>query len=153
MELLHDYSSFINGEFVEMDSERVIEDFNPSDSSLLARLHCANDQVLEQAVDASKTAFASWGTTTREYRAEVLNRMADAMDQNKDYLASVEARDVGKPINEARDQVELSASMYRYFAAAITAQDDVMVLHDQGSISALIREHHSKLYGRAGIPH
>jgi len=140
MELLHEYSSFINGKFTETNSDKIIEDYNPSNSDLLAKLHCADDQVLEQSVDASRKAFETWGKTSREYRASVLNKMADVMDQNRDYLASVEAKDVGKPINEARQQVELSASMYRYFAAAILSQDDTMVLHDQGSISALIRE-------------
>ncbi|MDO5139331.1 MAG: aldehyde dehydrogenase family protein [Oscillospiraceae bacterium] len=140
MELLREYSSFINGEFAETGSGKVLEDYNPSNSDLLARLYCADDHLLEQSVEASRTAFAAWGKSSREYRASVLNKMADALDQNRDYLASVEAMDVGKPIEEAKMQIELSASMYRYFAAAIFAQDDTMVLHDQGSISALIRE-------------
>ena len=76
----------------------------------------------------------------REYRAYILNEMADAMEENLDHLASVEAMDIGKPLMEAKDQMKLSASTYRYFASAIMAQDDTMVLHDQGSISCLIRE-------------
>jgi len=140
MELLREYSSFIDGKFAETGSGRVLEDYNPSDSGLLARLFCADDHLLEQSVKASRAAFETWGKTSREYRASVLNKMADALDQNRDYLASIEAMDVGKPIEEAKQQIELSASMYRYFAAAILAQDDTMVIHDQGSISALIRE-------------
>jgi len=140
MELLKEYSSFINGKFIESITGSIIKDFSPTDSSVLAQLHLADDSVLEQSVEASRRAFAAWGKTSREYRASILNNMADVMERNKDYLASVEVRDVGKPIGEALQQIELSASMYRYFAAAILAQDDTMVIHDQGSISALIRE-------------
>ena len=66
--------------------------------------------------------------------------MADVIEEHKEYLASIEARDVGKPIGEATLQMELSASMYRYFAGVILSQDDTMVLRDGGSVSAVIRE-------------
>ena len=134
------YGSFINGVFTEQPNGAVVEDRNPSDGSVLASLCLADEETLEQAVKAASEAFSSWGTSDQTYRAEILNKMADVMDENREYLASIEARDVGKPIGEATLQMQLSASMYRYFAAAILSQDETMVLHDGGSISAVIRE-------------
>ena len=140
MELMNKYSSFINGKFIDQPEGKVREDLSPADGSVLAQLCYADDSVLDDAVSAARCAFKTWGNSDRAYRAGILNKMADIMDQNRDYLASIEARDVGKPIGEATLQMELSASMYRYFAAAILSQDDTMVLHDGGSISAVIRE-------------
>ena len=96
MQLLNEYSSFINGEFVPMSSDKVLEDRNPSDGSLLAKIHCADDETLDLAVNAAENAFGTWGTTSREYRAYILNEMADAIEENLDHLASVEAMDMLK---------------------------------------------------------
>lgn len=140
MELKTRYTSFINGRFVEQDEIINGRDCNPATGELLAELCYANDALIDHAVAAARQAFQTWGTSGRAYRAQVLNKMADVMEQNADYLASIEARDVGKPIGEAAMQMGLCVSMYRYFAAAILAQDDTMVCHDGGSISAVLRE-------------
>ena len=139
MELKACYSSFINGKFIE-DTKEIRSDRSPTDNSVLAELSFADEADLNSAVDAARKAFREWGSSDRAYRAGILNRMADVMEENKTYLASIEARDVGKPIGEATLQMELCASMYRYFAAAILSQDDTMVVHDGGSISAVLRE-------------
>ena len=139
MELMERYSSFINGKFIE-NTKNVRPDRSPTDNSVLAELSFADEADLNGAVDAARAAFKAWGSSDRAYRAGILSKMADVMEQNKTYLASIEARDVGKPIGEATLQMELCASMYRYFAAAILSQDDTMVVHDGGSISAVLRE-------------
>lgn len=139
MELMQKYTSFINGAFVEQEKV-TCECCSPTDGTPLAQLCYANDALVDQAIAAARTAFQSWGTSDRAYRAAVLNKMADVMEANADYLAAIEARDVGKPIGEATMQMGLCVSMYRYFAAAILSQDDTMVVHDGGSISAVLRE-------------
>lgn len=140
MELMQKYTSFINGAFVEQSAAASSEDRSPATGEVLAELCYADEALLNQAVDAARQAFKTWGNTNKAYRAGILNKMADVMEENADYLASIEARDVGKPIGEATMQMGLCASMYRYFAAAILSQDDTMVVHDGGSISAVLRE-------------
>ena len=139
MELMQRYHSFVNGAFLEDDGE-IRKDRSPTDGSVLAELVYADEAVLNRTVDAARAAFRTWGVSDRAFRAGVLNKMADLMDQNRQYLASVEARDVGKPIGEAAMQMEMCASMYRYFAAAIMSQDDTLVVHDGGSMSLVLRE-------------
>lgn len=140
MELMKQYSSFIGGKFTALSEDSMREDRNPSDGSLLAEICYADTEVLDAAVDTAREAFLTWGKTKRIYRAEILNKMADVMEKNRDYLASVEAMDVGKPIGEAKMQMDLCISEYRYFAAAILSQDDTLVSHDSGSLSAVLRE-------------
>lgn len=139
MELMQKYTSFINGAFVEQEGKGTVV-CNPTNGNPLAELCYADEALVDQAVAAARTAFQSWGHSDRAYRAAILNKMADVMEANADYLASIEARDVGKPIGEATMQMGLCVSMYRYFAAAILSQDDTMVVHDNGSISAVLRE-------------
>lgn len=140
MELRKKYSSFIGGKFTEPSEESMREDRNPSDGSFLAGICYADTAVLDAAVDTAREAFQTWGKTQRIYRAGILNKMADVMEANRDHLAMVEAMDVGKPIGEAKMQMDLCVSEYRYFAAAILSQDDTLVSHDSGSLSAVLRE-------------
>lgn len=140
MEFLKKYSSFTDGKFIDDQGVSVKNDINPADGSVLAEIHYAGEDVLDAVVDNARKAFAAWGKTQRIYRAQILNKMADVMEANRDYLASVEARDVGKPIEEAGLQMDLCVSEYRYFAAAIMSQDDTLVSHDNGSLSAVLRE-------------
>lgn len=140
MELMNKYGSFVNGEFVENTTERIISNYNPTNGELIAQLLTADIDCLEDAVTCSQNAFKEWQRTTKIYRAKILNAMADIMDANADYLAKIEALDVGKPIGEAKMQMGMCSSMYRYFAAAIISEDDVLVSHDNGSLSAVVRE-------------
>jgi len=140
MELLSKYGSFINGSFVKNTTEKIISDYNPTNGDLLAQLLTADVACLEDAVTSSQSALKEWRSSTKAYRAKVLNAMADIMDANASYLAEIEAKDIGKPIGEATMQMGLCSSMYRYFAACIIAEDEVLVSHDNGSLSAVIRE-------------
>ena len=140
MELLSTYGSFINGSFVEKTTEKIISDYNPTNGELLAQLLTADVDCLEDAVTSSQNALKKWRNSTKAYRAKVLNEMADIMDANASFLAEIEARDIGKPIGEATMQMGMCSSMYRYFAAAIISEDDVLVSHDNGSLSAVVRE-------------
>ncbi len=140
MEFLKLYTSFINGNFIPKDTGKIYRDCSPTDGSLLAELDFADKKTLDFTVDSARAAFKTWGKTTKEYRSGILNKMADVMEENKEYLALVEAKDVGKPLGEAILQMELCISEYRYFASAILSQDETMVVHDTGSLSAVLRE-------------
>lgn len=140
MELMQCYSSFIDGSFIQKHDGAAGQTINPANAESLAQLQFADAADLDAAVNAARQAFSKWGVSDRTYRAQILNRMADVIEENKTYLASIEARDVGKPVGEATLQMELSASVYRYFAAAILSQDDTAVIHDGGSVSLILRE-------------
>ncbi|MBB5265557.1 acyl-CoA reductase-like NAD-dependent aldehyde dehydrogenase [Catenibacillus scindens] len=140
MEFFKTYSSFIGGKFIDPEQGKIRKDCNPSNGELLAELSFSDASVLDTVVDTARTAYGSWGKSTKLFRAGILNKMADVMESNKDYLASIEARDVGKPIEEAKLQMEMCISEYKYFAASILSQDDTLVTHDNGSMSAVLRE-------------
>lgn len=140
MKLLDTYSSFVGGKFIDPEAGTMRSDINPSNGEVLAELSFAGKPVLDDVVNTARTAFETWGKSTKLYRAQILNKMADVMEANKDYLASIEARDVGKPVGEATLQMELCISEYRYFSAAILSQDDTLVTHDNGSLSVVLRE-------------
>ncbi len=79
---------------------------------------------VEKALDAAHAAAPAWGKTSPADRATVLNKIADRIEANRDSLAVAEVWDNGKPIRETlAADIPLAADHFRYFAAAIRAQE------------------------------
>jgi len=138
MQLLKEYGSYINGEFVY--GEKSFPCINPANGKTIAQIRGADAKIVDNAVSAARNAFQTFGKTTRVERANLLRAMADRMEQNSEYLAKAECLDTGKPLGEACIHVGCCVEMYRYFAAAIEAREETGICHDNGSISLVVRE-------------
>ena len=74
---------------------------------------------LDHAVRNAEGAFrGEWRKINTRDRARLLNRFAALIRENQDSLAKMEARNVGKPIRDARDEVGLAANVFEYYAGA-----------------------------------
>ena len=79
---------------------------------------------IELALDAAHKAKDAWGSTAPAKRAEILNKIADRMEENIKALAAVETIDNGKPIRKTTfADIPLAIDHFRYFAACIRAQE------------------------------
>lgn len=74
------------------------------------------DGAFTQILDSSAGAFADWRTTPVAERAKMLAAVADAYDARVDELARLITTEMGKPITEAAEEVELAADIYRWYA-------------------------------------
>src|SRR5205085_6912475 len=69
-----------------------------------------------RAVRAAQAAFSGWrGLNTRE-RGRILLRLSQLIRENREELARMESRNVGKPIRDSRDEVALAANCFEYYA-------------------------------------
>jgi betaine-aldehyde dehydrogenase len=74
---------------------------------------------VDAAVRGAERAFTgAWRRINTRDRARLLTRLAQLIRDNGDELATLEARNVGKPIAEARDEVGLAANVFDYYAGA-----------------------------------
>jgi acyl-CoA reductase-like NAD-dependent aldehyde dehydrogenase len=96
-------------------SLRVIE---PATEQVLAEVHDASIEEADQAVARAKGAFPAWRALTPRDRAGVLRRLAAAVESHMEQLAQLEARNVGKPISDARGEVGLVVDVFNYYAGA-----------------------------------
>lgn len=77
----------------------------------------ATPQELEAALAAADQAWREWSTTTTvTERAAALARAADLHEERRDQLADIVVREVGKPLAQARGEIEFSAAIHRYYA-------------------------------------
>jgi acyl-CoA reductase-like NAD-dependent aldehyde dehydrogenase len=96
-------------------SLRVIE---PATEQVLAEVHQAGIEEADQAVARAKAAFPAWRALTPRDRAGILRRLAAAVESHAEELAQLEARNVGKPISDARGEVGLVVDVFNYYAGA-----------------------------------
>lgn len=94
---MKNYRNFVNGRWVE--SPRTFEDISPVDGSVVAVVHEAGRELVDEAVKAGHRAVAgAWGRTSAAERVDVLRRIADEMERRQADFLAAEMADTGKPL-------------------------------------------------------
>lgn len=109
--------NFINGEWAPSASGRTFERVNPADRRQSVGVF--QDSVAEdvdRAVVAAQRAYPSWRLTPAPKRGEMLYRAAEIMASRKEELARQMTREMGKPLIEARGDVQEAIDMAFYMA-------------------------------------
>jgi len=113
--------NYINGVYQNHDSDKWIDNYNPSIGEVYGQIPNSSKKDIEKAYRAAKTAFSSWSNTTVDKRSKILNKIADLIEANLDRLAEAESRDNGKPLWLAKAvDIPRAAANFRFFAQAIT---------------------------------
>jgi acyl-CoA reductase-like NAD-dependent aldehyde dehydrogenase len=100
----------------ERDGElQVIE---PATEEVMATLPRAGVEETDAAVARAKAAFPGWRSIAPPDRSALLHRLADALEERQGDLATLEARNAGKPIADARGEMAMVVQTFRYYAAA-----------------------------------
>lgn len=108
---------FRAGAFCPATASAVRERHNPSDASdVVTRVPIGSSADVSAAVAAAEAAFPAWRATTGPMRAEALYRWGEQITARAEELAQAIAREVGKPIGEARGEIGRAAVICRYYA-------------------------------------
>jgi len=96
----------------------VIEVVEPATAEVMAEVPRAGVGETDAAVAAAKAAFPAWRDVAPGDRATLLLRLAEAIGDQQQELAVLEARNAGKPIGDARGEIGMVAECFRYYAGA-----------------------------------
>ena len=94
---------------------KVIE---PATEKVLAEVAEASVDDADRAVARAKAAYPAWRAVTPFDRGQLLRRFAAAVEADAEKLAQLEARNVGKPISDARGEVGMVVNVFNYYAGA-----------------------------------
>jgi aldehyde dehydrogenase (NAD+) len=110
--------NLIAGRWRDAKATLPIED--PSTGETIGTLAAGDASDIDAAVKAARAAYTgAWGKLTAAERGRILMKMSAAVAAQTDVLADLEARDVGKPLKQARaDAVALSRYLEFYAGAA-----------------------------------
>lgn len=135
------YQLYINGGWTKGSGDSTIVSYNPSNGEELATFIDATHDDVDQAVEAANEAFKTWKDLDVITRSNMLLKIADLIEENKEHLALVETLDNGKPLRETLTiDVPASADHFRYFAGVIRAEEGTVKDFDQDTLSIVLKE-------------
>jgi succinate-semialdehyde dehydrogenase/glutarate-semialdehyde dehydrogenase len=107
---------YVGGAWVSAESKERFDVTDPANGDVLAHVPRMNSTDTEAAIAAAQAAYEAWSSKTAADRASILNAWAAAMRENAEDLARLMTLEQGKPLSEARVEVEYAASFFTWFA-------------------------------------
>ncbi len=107
----------IGGDHVEAAGGRMIETLDPATGHVIGHFPAADSGDVDRAVSNSRKALkGDWQSVTPAERGRILNRTAALIRNDADRLARIETLESGKPLREARGDIETAAGYFEYYA-------------------------------------
>ncbi|XP_017752185.1 PREDICTED: aldehyde dehydrogenase X, mitochondrial [Eufriesea mexicana] len=110
---------FINNEFVDSISLKKFPTINPVDGTVIAKISEGDKADVDKAVAAAKQAFSrgsKWRNMDASARGVLMNKFADLIARDLEYIATLETLDNGKTYSNAVFDVQCSIDTIRYYA-------------------------------------
>lgn len=96
---------YINGRFVDSETEKYSDAYDPSTGEITVKVPCCTSQEVEKAIESAKAAFPGWSATPVSKRVQVLYNVRDLIVKNLDELTHLVAEENGKSWLEAQGDV------------------------------------------------
>jgi len=101
------FRNFIGGSWVEPSSGEHFENVNPADTKdVIGRFPLSTAADVDLAVASAKRGFAIWRDTPAPARGDILRRVGDLLSSRKDEIADLMTREMGKPLQETKGDVQ-----------------------------------------------
>src|SRR5690554_2561873 len=94
----------------------MLQSINPATGRVQYEVSTLDDEALEQWLAAAHSAFEGWAAAGFDERARVLRDVAGLMRKETEALARLMTEEMGKPIGEARGEVEKAAWCAEHYA-------------------------------------
>ncbi len=135
---LKKYKMFINGEWVNSDTEKIFETLNPENNKPWAVVPEASANDVDRAVKAAQNAFeGEWPKLLPKERARYLRMIGDKLRDNAEHLGKIETIDTGKLYRETYKQANYIAEYYDYYAGLSDKVEGTVLPIDKPNIQAI----------------
>ena len=135
---LKKYKMFINGEWVNSDTEKIFETLNPENNKPWAVVPEASASDVDRAVKAAQNAFeGEWPKLLPKERARYLRMIGDKLRENAEHLGKIETIDTGKLYRETYKQANYIAEYYDYYAGLADKVEGSVLPIDKPNIQAI----------------
>lgn len=108
--------SYVGGRWTAGSAAQMFAVSNPADGSHLGDVASLSAEDSAAAIDAAQGAFPAWSSMLPQKRSAILRRWFELMLEHKEDLAQIMTLEQGKPISEARGEIDYGASFVEFFA-------------------------------------
>ncbi|WP_244818140.1 NAD-dependent succinate-semialdehyde dehydrogenase [Caballeronia sp. Lep1P3] len=107
---------YINGEWCDAQNGAALDVLNPATGEKIGTVARASIADLDRAVAAAQAGFATWRRTSALERASLMRKAAALVRERADSIARLMTQEQGKPLAEARIEVNSAADIIEWFA-------------------------------------
>jgi len=133
------YPAIINGQSVV--NSRLMDDLDPSTGAPFALVTQCSASDVEAAIDAARVAYEGvWGRLTANERGKALRAIGDAILAHKAELDTLESIDTGKPLKQARTDVDVAARYFHFYSGVVEALSGSTIPSASGVFAFTLRE-------------
>ena len=130
------YDNYIGGKWTPPVKGQYFENVTPVTGRVYTQIARSTEEDIELALDAAYAAKEAWGKTSVTERANILNKIADRIEENLEKLAVAETWENGKAVRETLNaDLPLAIDHFRYFAGAIRAQEGGISQIDEDTVA------------------
>ena len=132
---------FIGGRWMAAQDERTLPVVNPADGETFDQIPRGTAHEVDLAVKAARSALdGAWGRLTATERGRLLIKLGALVLDHHEELAQMEARDTGKPITTARNDITVLARYFEFYGSAADKLHGEVIPFLNGHHVALVRE-------------
>src|SRR6202521_6278434 len=95
---------YIDGAFVESHGSEVMDIIKPTNGQVIARATLADEEDTRNAIAAAKSAFTSFGRSTKEERTKILRRLHEAASARVDDLTAAMVEEYGGVVQRSEER-------------------------------------------------
>ena len=110
------FGQFIDGKWIKSSNGETYEVINPANEEILGRASKASPEDVEKALKSAEQGLEVWKKTIPWQRSYILRRIADKMREKQNVLAKWMTLEMGKPLNEAKGEVNGAADIFEWNA-------------------------------------
>lgn len=130
------YDNFIGGEYRQPAQGEYFDNVSPVTGTVFCQIARSTKEDVDAAVAAANKAKEAWGKTSTTERSNILNKMANRMEENLEMLAVAETWENGKAVRETLNaDIPLAIDHLRYFAGVIRAQEGTIGQIDDDTVA------------------
>ncbi|SIS49255.1 aldehyde dehydrogenase [Salimicrobium flavidum] len=111
-----EHKMYINGEYIESDSNEWIEIENPATGEIISKTPKGTEEDVNRAVRAARAAQKGWELTPNIERGQIVRRLGDEIERNRDTFIDLLQEEQGKDYGLASGEVDLAIDYFRYMS-------------------------------------
>ena len=132
---------YVDGSWEQSASAGWVEVENPATETIIGRVPRCGAAEVERAVKAARRAFPGWRALTPHRRAEYLRAAGSVLAQRRDEVARTVTAEMGKPLDEARGEVDkVVRTLFFYAEEAVRVLGRTIPNDEPGFLSIVQRE-------------
>ena len=110
------FGQFIDGKWQQSSDKQTYEVINPANEEILGHASKATKEDVEKALQSAQRGLEIWKNTSPWERSYIIRKIADKMREKQDVLAKWMTLEMGKPLVEAKGEVNGSADIFEWNA-------------------------------------